>query len=73
MARACSVLQFHAISTLVPICRGGDGGHRSIGRPLSNKPDGSKGERTDWFRVTAWRGLAEVCNQYLTKGRPPNR
>jgi len=34
-----------------------------------NKPDGSKGERTDWFRVTAWRGLAEVCNQYLTKGR----
>ncbi len=34
-----------------------------------NKPDGSKAERTDWFRVTAWRGLAEICNQYLTKGR----
>jgi len=22
-----------------------------------------------WFRVTAWRRTAEVCNQYLQKGR----
>ncbi len=26
-------------------------------------------EKTTWFRVTAWRKLAEQCNQYLTKGR----
>lgn len=26
-------------------------------------------EKTTWFRVTAWRKLAETCNQYLTKGR----
>ena len=39
MARACSVLQFHAINTLVAICRGGDGGASSIGRPLSNRQD----------------------------------
>jgi single-strand DNA-binding protein len=31
--------------------------------------DGSDGEETVWFRVTAWRNLAEVCNQYLSKGR----
>lgn len=31
--------------------------------------DGSPGEETVWFRVTAWRRLAEVCNQYLQKGR----
>jgi len=31
--------------------------------------DGSQGEETVWFRVTAWRRMAEVCNQYLSKGR----
>ncbi|UCC86609.1 MAG: single-stranded DNA-binding protein [Anaerolineales bacterium] len=34
-----------------------------------NNPDGSQGEETVWFRVTAWRQLAELCNQYLSKGR----
>jgi single-strand DNA-binding protein len=34
-----------------------------------NRPDGSQGEETVWFRVTAWRRMAEVCNQYLQKGR----
>ncbi|MDY7078693.1 MAG: single-stranded DNA-binding protein [Chloroflexota bacterium] len=32
-------------------------------------PDGSPGEETVWFRITAWRRMAEVCNQYLQKGR----
>jgi single-strand DNA-binding protein len=32
--------------------------------------DGTPGEETVWFRVTAWRRLAETCNQYLSKGRP---
>lgn len=32
-------------------------------------PDGSQGEETVWFRITAWRKLAETCNQYLQKGR----
>ena len=26
-------------------------------------------EKVTWFRVTAWRKLAELCDQYLTKGR----
>jgi single-strand DNA-binding protein len=34
-----------------------------------NNPDGSQGEETVWFRVTAWRKLAETCNQYLSKGK----
>jgi single-strand DNA-binding protein len=32
-------------------------------------PDGSQGEETIWFRISAWRRLAETCNQYLSKGR----
>src|SRR5688572_5118875 len=29
---------------------------------------GEKVKETVWFRVSAWGKLAEVCNQYLTKG-----
>lgn len=25
-------------------------------------------EKTNWYRVSAWRGLAETCNQYVRKG-----
>lgn len=35
-----------------------------------SRADGEKVEETTWFRVTAWRKLAEVCNEYLQKGRP---
>jgi len=31
--------------------------------------DGTPGEETVWFRVSAWRRMAEVCNQYLSKGQ----
>ena len=31
--------------------------------------DGTTQEKTVWFRVSAWRRLAEACNQYLTKGQ----
>ena len=34
-----------------------------------SNPDGTQNEETVWFRVTAWRQLAELCNQYLSKGR----
>jgi len=49
------------------------------GTPVTNFPvatnerwtdqEGQQQERTAWFRVTAWRRLAETCAQYLTKGR----
>ena len=29
---------------------------------------GEQREETEWFNVSAWGRLAEVCNQYLTKG-----
>jgi single-strand DNA-binding protein len=31
--------------------------------------NGQQQKRAVWFRVTAWRRLAETCNQYLTKGQ----
>ena len=30
---------------------------------------GEQREETTWFNVSAWGRLAELCNQYLTKGR----
>jgi single-strand DNA-binding protein len=33
-----------------------------------DKETGSKQERTEWHRIVAWRGLAEVCGKYLRKG-----
>jgi single-strand DNA-binding protein len=31
--------------------------------------EGQRQDKTLWFRVTAWRKLAETASQYLTKGR----
>lgn len=30
---------------------------------------GQPQERTEWHRIVVWGKLAELCNQYLTKGR----
>lgn len=29
---------------------------------------GEKRSETEWFKIVAWGGLAEICNQYLSKG-----
>ena len=34
-----------------------------------NDKSGQKQERTEWHRVVVWGKLAELCNQYLAKGR----
>jgi len=35
----------------------------------TRQPDGSYKEEAEWFRISAWRKLAETCNQFLTKGK----
>jgi single-strand DNA-binding protein len=30
---------------------------------------GEKKEKTEWHRIVVWGKLAELCNQYLSKGR----
>ena len=49
------------------------------GRPLTKfqlavnrswkSADGEKKTETEWFNVVTWGKLAEICNQYLTKGQ----
>ncbi|MBL7164563.1 MAG: single-stranded DNA-binding protein [Anaerolineales bacterium] len=34
-----------------------------------NTADGERRTDTEWFNVVAWNKLAEICNQYLTKGQ----
>ena len=34
-----------------------------------DKQTGEKKERTEWLNVEAWGKLAEICGEYLTKGR----
>ena len=34
-----------------------------------SRQDGTPVDETIWFRVSAWRRLAETCNEYLQKGR----
>ncbi|MGD8394881.1 MAG: single-stranded DNA-binding protein [Candidatus Eiseniibacteriota bacterium] len=31
--------------------------------------DGERNERTEWHRIVAWGRLAEICEQYLSRGR----
>ena len=31
--------------------------------------DGNKQERTEWHNIVAWSKLAEICGQYLRKGK----
>lgn len=39
----------------------------AVNRKWTNS-DGSKGEKTTWFKVSAWNNLADICNQYVHKG-----
>src|SRR5690349_924392 len=35
----------------------------------NDKASGERQERTEWHNIVVWDRLAEICNQYLTKGR----
>jgi single-strand DNA-binding protein len=31
--------------------------------------DGTRQDKTEWHRIIVWRKLAEICGQYLSKGK----
>src|SRR5205823_12260672 len=35
----------------------------------NDKSAGERQEKTEWHNIVVWDRLAEICNQYLTKGR----
>lgn len=49
------------------------------GKPVANfsvavnesfkNSNGDNVERVEWFRCVAWNGLAELCGQYVTRGK----
>jgi single-strand DNA-binding protein len=42
----------------------------SVGATRSwTSAEGERREETEWFNVVAWGNLAEICKQYLSKGR----
>ena len=40
----------------------------ALSESWTDKNTGEKREKSKWVRVTAWKRLAEVCNEYLHKG-----
>ena len=40
----------------------------AVSRKWTDKNTNEAREKTTWFRVSAWRGLAETCNTYVRKG-----
>ncbi len=40
----------------------------AVGRQWTTS-SGERREATEWFNVVAWRELAEICSQILSKGR----
>ncbi|MBN1811416.1 MAG: single-stranded DNA-binding protein [Anaerolineae bacterium] len=42
----------------------------SVGATRSwTSSEGERREETEWFNVVTWGNLAEICKQYLSKGR----
>jgi single-strand DNA-binding protein len=41
----------------------------AVNRKWTNN-DGSSGEEVVWFRISTFGKLAEICHEYLAKGRP---
>lgn len=40
----------------------------AVSRRWTDRNSNEQREETTWFRVSAWRGLAETCNQFVHKG-----
>lgn len=69
---------FHKLTVVGHVGRDPEMRYTSDGTPVTsfsvassrrwNSPDGTPNEETIWFRVSAWRRLAETCNTYVKKG-----
>jgi single-strand DNA-binding protein len=40
----------------------------AVNKRSTNKQTNQREDKTTWFRVSAWRQLAETCSQYVHKG-----
>ena len=40
----------------------------AVSRRWNDRQSGQQREETTWFKVSAWRGLAETASQYVHKG-----
>lgn len=40
----------------------------AVTRRIGRRDDPERQEKTTWYRVTCWRNLAEIANQYVRKG-----
>jgi single-strand DNA-binding protein len=40
----------------------------AVSRRWTDRTTNEQREETTWFKISAWRGLAETCNQYVRKG-----
>ena len=40
----------------------------AVSRKWTDRNSNEPREKTIWFRVTAWRALAETCNEFVRKG-----
>ena len=64
MGRLVSEPELKYVQSGLPVCR-----LRIVTNKKFKKADGSQGESSVFIDVTAWRRLAEICAQYLKKGR----
>ena len=70
---------YHKVTIVGHLGRDPEMRYSPTGRPVTNfsmastrkwtNQDGSPGEETVWIRVSVWGKQAEICNQYLSKGR----
>jgi single-strand DNA-binding protein len=42
----------------------------AVTRRWNDRSSNEPREKTTWFKISAWRGLAETCQQYVKKGMP---
>ena len=57
----CNDPQLRSTKDGIPVC--------SFNVAVNRRKGAEAGQEADFFRVTAWRGLAEICSKYLAKGR----